>query len=58
MITVGSVAMKRLMRRLATAMLLVGLVPVEARGEGSGSTQSMGADLWRVQSGDASAERA
>ncbi|HZL16535.1 MAG TPA: hypothetical protein VFG23_02195 [Polyangia bacterium] len=39
------------MRRLATAMLLVGLVPVEARGEGSGSTQSMGADLWRVQSG-------
>lgn len=43
--------MKRSMRRLAAALLLVGLVPVEAHGEGPSNTQPMAADLWRVQSG-------
>jgi hypothetical protein len=53
MITVGSVAMKRLMRPLVAAIVLVGLVPVAARGEGPGNTQPMVADVWRVQSGGA-----
>jgi hypothetical protein len=49
MIRVGSVATKQLVRRLAIAIVLVGLVPVEARGEGT----LMVADVWRVQSGGA-----
>jgi hypothetical protein len=39
------------MRRLITAIVLVGLVPVEARGEGSVGPSLIATDVWRVQSG-------